>query len=204
MLNNCVAFVTNLHELHDFCDLLSDVHCAVSLHVDMFYNKSTFSMNLSEQEKVRLWDTEKSDSFFNYFNIHETETLSNKLDELRFKQGICQADMDHFIQSLGDFHVETARKRFGTFHLKHNPCNSTKSRHWFNDKCKSARRKFHLAKPQSKLRKSETNKRNLKTSSTFDKQTLQSELNAFKNKNICEIIKIKKSDPKKKKNSGKF
>ena len=181
-----LPFITNLH-VHDFCDLLSDVHCAVSLHVNIFYEDKSASTNLPKQERVRLWDNEKRDTFLNNVDSSEIESLSNKLTELKSKQQICQADMDQFVRSMNDFHVDTARLSFGTVHLKQNKHVSHKGPNWFNDKCKTARRKFHLAKRCYRSRKSESNKQNLKFMGTTYKKTLHAELTKFKNKNIREL-----------------
>ena len=103
-----------------FCNLYSDVHCPVSLHVNLFYDYNSLTTVLPEQEKIRLWDYEKRDTFLNNFDIREVDILSNKLYELQVKQQICQTDMDQFVREVSDFHVKTAKLSFGTANIKQN------------------------------------------------------------------------------------
>ena len=68
----------------------------------------------------------------NNVDNRQIEFLSHKLTELKSKQQICQADMDLFVRSMNDFHVDTARLSFGTVNFKQNNRVSPKGRNWFN------------------------------------------------------------------------
>lgn len=151
--------------VHDFCELLSDSHNAVSLTFKIESIKSCSVTKESISEKPKMWDPEKADAFINNFNTDKVKHMCNILGDLSENPNFCQSDLNTIVDSLNHMYVENSQISFGTFVTTRIQNSQSKTPRWFNKKCKTARFKFHNAKHQYKLRKTDENKHKLQLSS---------------------------------------
>ena len=122
--------------------------------------------------------------------------MCGRLDNLSSQNDVSQGDVNEIINSLNDIYLSNCRSSFGTISPK-NQTGQTKNDSWFTKDCKTARKHFHSAKHQYKLRKNYENKRRLSTCSKHYKKTLHKEQIKYKTKKIKELRKLKTADPRK-------
>ena len=135
-----IQYVNSLH-IHDFCNLLSDAHCAVSLTLDISYNIKSIVDTPEYVNKIKLWDGEKEGLFINNLEEHQLWDILNLINDIQTKQTISQTDVDHMARSVaGSFQINSYNT-FGTVNFKFIE-NSNKPPNWFNSKCRVARKKF--------------------------------------------------------------
>ncbi|MCW4343354.1 MAG: reverse transcriptase family protein, partial [Candidatus Thiodiazotropha endolucinida] len=186
--------VENLN-VFDFCEIFSDVHSPVGLTLNMAYCNHSERKN-NTTVTIKLWDTEKAENFAQELDESMIGNILNSINDLESKGDICQKDVDDIAEALSDTFKSAAMNSFGTVR-KNVGTNSNKPPHWFNRKCKVARKKFHRAKYLYKLRPTCTNKHNLSSSSKCYKKTMSVEQKLFKRSKIKELRKIKSSEPRK-------
>ena len=179
----------------DFCGLLSDAHNPVSLTLTISHTIQTARSD-TYTERIRLWDSENSKNFLAHLDENKLGSILNNIIDLENRQTILQKDIDYIAESLSATFKSTAVNSFGMIRENTNS-NCNKPPHWFNRKCKRARKKFHRAKFLYKLRPSDTNKLNLKFSSKEYKKTLFTEQKLYKMSKIKQICQMKKSHPRK-------
>ena len=133
-------------------------------------------------------------------NIDDTKinTLLNSISTLESKTNINQSEINNVANSIANIFKESAKTSFGSYKIsQHINSNNTELPTWFGNKCKKARKQFHRAKYQYKIRKNETNRENLKTECKSYKSTLYKFQNKFKNKNVSKFRALGKSNPRK-------
>ena len=155
-----IQYVDSLH-IHDFCNLLSDAHCAVSLTLDISYNIKNIDDAPKCVEKIKFWDGEKAGLFINNLEEHQLGDILNFINDIQTKQTISQTDVDHTARSVAGRFQINSYNTFGTVNFKFNE-HFNKLPNWFNGKCKAARKRFHNANCLYKLRQSFENKQSLK------------------------------------------
>ena len=108
---------------------------------------------------------------------------------------VSQEDIDDIANNLSSCIISSAEKSF---------CKINKSiktfeeiPKWFGPKCSNTRKKFHRAKYNYKLRKTNYNKDKLKEASREYKITVKRFYNKFKKDNINKIRNLRTTNPKK-------
>ena len=79
-----IQYVNSLH-IHDFCNLLSDAHCAVSLTLDISYNIKSIVDTPEYVEKIKLRDGEKEGLFINNLEEPQLGDILNLINDIQTK-----------------------------------------------------------------------------------------------------------------------
>ena len=191
--------------VRDFCPLLSDVHCPVSLCTS-FRTKTTCTCAQTENTDIKTWNHFKKDEFDKNIKNDHINKILDEISRITHESIDYQKDIDSIVESIGSLFMETAEKSFGitTFKSPNHYCTLHKHNvtinplpKWFKGDCKKARKKFHRAKLNYKLRKSEINKSNLKKCSKNYKHTLSKYSRIDREKIANEIKNTKHSNPRK-------
>lgn len=107
-------YVNSIH-VHDFCELLSDAHNAVSLKLEISYSKEMSQSQFIGTEHIKLWDTENIEIFENCFDENELKSSLDRLNFLSKNQNVTQSDVNEIVDSLNNVFQSNAKKSFGTF-----------------------------------------------------------------------------------------
>lgn len=179
----------------EFCDLYSDVHSPVcmSLNVRKF-NDHYFRNDKNHFEKIRLWDNAKTEKFFEKFDWQLHSEIENQLLDLSDEENITQSEIDQVIEKCSTLFISSAKEAFGT--IETGKANFDSNSQWFGPDCKKARRRFHTAKRNYRIRKSLTNKTVLRQKSKEYKNTTRKHYNLFKRKKIRKLRNLKTNNPK--------
>ena len=174
----------------DFCELLSDVHNSVCLTLNISY---TIQSERSDTytERIKLWDSENGKNFVTNLDENNLSSILNNIIDLESRQTVFQEVINNIAESLSNTFKSAAVDDFGMV-TRNTDSNCNKPLHWFNRKCKIARKNFHKAKYLYKLRPLDGNKLNLKLSSKDYKKTLSAEQKLYKMSKIKQLRKIKK------------
>lgn len=178
----------------DMCPMVSDLHNPVSLVLNFQYE----SNNNTEQNnpKTKLWDQGKGNSFIENLNIGEVKNMNSTLDNLQTNiSNITQSNINKVADDIANLFTHTAEISFGTVTRKTTK-NENVTPSWFGNNCKKARKKFHIAKLQYRLSRTEENKQKLRAEAKEYKSILQKYNLEFKNKNISKLRSLKTANPK--------
>ena len=74
----------------DFCELFSDVHCAVS----MVLNDSSSNNNRSHLEKTKLWDEGRKDLFVENSDGAKLYNILSNIYDIENSQDVSQSDVN--------------------------------------------------------------------------------------------------------------
>ena len=196
-------FIINL-EVLDFCPVLSDVHNPVSLCIG-FNTKSSCTCNKKPIEpETKLWDRSKSNQFTGNIKSHEVHFILQGLAKFTGQNTVQQYEIDSIVDSIGKIFCNASESTFGKTRprIPNNHCNihtnnCKNTPKWFKSDCIKARKKFHQAKYQYKLRKTETNRSTLKESCQSYKKILSKYSNLDIQTKVGKLKKINSSDPRK-------
>lgn len=198
---NLLPTIDSLY-VHEYCPMLSDVHCAVSLTLNIDPKYICCCQKITER-KQKVWDKSKAEAFIQNINIDEVNKLDENLDQLQNRENVNQVDIDKLVEHVSAIFSSSAEESFGTFKTKvtencniHKKVNS-KTPSWYGHDCKMHRKRFNKAKSAYKMSKTAENKNNLKTQSKNYKTAMKSFFRKFKKNNIKKMRKLKNSDPRK-------
>ena len=193
---------SSLHELkiHEFNSLYSDAHSPLSIifktnNNDNNYENKDEHIPRKQGEKIKLWDSDKSNLFSNSLNMELVSDVDQKLLHLLNGNTITQPDIDEVVGEIGAIFEENAKNSFG--YLR--PTNNKKSKFskpWFNFNCRKARNMYHVARKLYNKNKTEINRLRLKQVSKEYKSTLFKNQKLYKNVNINKLRNLKTSNPR--------
>ena len=156
--------------VREFCPLLSDVHCLVSL-CTTFRKKAICTCAQTKNIGIKTWNHFKKDEFDKNIKNTIVNKILDEISRVTHESTDYQKDIDSIIENIGILFMESAEKSFGTTTFKSPNHYCTLHKHnltinplpnWFRGNCKKARKRFHSAKWNYKLHKCEINKSNLK------------------------------------------
>ena len=187
--------------VNDFSQILSDAHCPVSLEIKLQLPCEQEHVNnhssSDESKRVKLWDETLKDEFLYNIDLNAFDKINENISCLRLERNITQNDIDCIVESFNKVIITSAEKSFGTYKISDQSNASSKPLSWFGRKCTKARKQFHTARFQYKLRKSFENKERLKTASKSYKYIVKSSHTKFQQNNIANIRSLKYCNPKK-------
>ena len=181
--------------MSDVCELLSDLHNPVCLTLNISYTIQSARSD-TYMEGIKLWDSENCENLITNLDENNLGSILNNTIDPESRQKIFQEDINNIAESLSNTFKSAAVDSFGMV-TRNTDSNCNKPPHWFNRKCKIARKNFHRTKYLSKLRPSDGNKLNFKLSSKDYKKTLSAEQKLYKMSKIKQLRKIKNSESRK-------
>ena len=131
---------------HEFCDLYSDVHCALSLtlSIDASININK-KLNNTPDSKVKAWDSRKSDNFIVNFDVIKAAEIETQIDNLLHNGNISKSNVNEMIDSTGNLFKSCSKETFGE--VKNNSSDTyDKVKPWFNTECFRTRNLYHTCR----------------------------------------------------------
>ena len=178
----------------EMCPLLSDAHCPIALTLNFVNDKD--NNILQNTKRVKLWDQNGNRAFTSNIDQSKIDMILEKITTAENNlESITQNNINCIAEDISRLFVDTSEKTFGYIENKNKkPTNHAPS--WFGKNCRIARNKFHTAKYQYKIRKSETNKNNLRQKSKEYKSVMKKYNYEFKTKKANKLKSLGKTNPK--------
>ena len=133
-------------EIVEVDSLFSDGHCMLctSLRTSAFSERETnVNTELKNDRQIPRWDERYSDSFRSFINTDSINDILRLLSENAHNKVI----VNQAIDILGNIFQEARKKAFPRKRSNFRDTNyHTKNKPWFGPQCKTARKKYHLAK----------------------------------------------------------
>jgi hypothetical protein len=181
-------------EILEFCHLYSDVHCPLTFSLTRVLSNQkviNYQPDVVNDPHIKLWDRQKSDVFITNIDGHEIERLLEHVNNLSDNTACTENNINMATDMIEKIIIEAAKASFGvTKQFKTN----VKSKPWFNHDCKTAKRKFHLAKRIHAKQKSERTKRDLHTCSKVYKSTIKRCIKLYKRGIVKKLSHLRKGD----------
>mgnify|MGYP003685496793 CR=1 FL=1 len=107
-----------------------------------------YETHIESQPGVKLWCPDKAGQFCDNIILSDVKTIEHSLNELSCNIPTArEADLTKIAKDISNIFINAAQESFGlkkNLPPKHNACNFNKP--WFNKDCRTARKKYHLAK----------------------------------------------------------
>jgi hypothetical protein len=184
-------------EVEEFCDLYSDVHCALSISLNVNITSVNEETVNGTKNKIKLWDRYKPEKFREKVDISKLENIENRLDHLGQNQTINNTDINNVVDDLTSIFENTAKEAFGTIRPKQNTTNYQQKIPWFNSSCQRLRNHYHFIRKEYNKHKTQTLKISLKKISKEYKTSLRQAHNKYATNKVNDLRKLKHADPKK-------
>ena len=82
LMSHSLFQYVNMLTVYDYCELFSDVNCAVSVVLNISYDSSSKLNSRLSVEKTKLWDEEKREIFINNFDDTKLNSILRKINEM--------------------------------------------------------------------------------------------------------------------------
>ena len=148
----CNAFLFKLFKgyiIHDYSNLYSDVHCPITFEIckNTVEIQQEHSSADATKSHLFVWDPEKCTAFENNIDNSKVHDVYSVIKELRSQPSVDENDVNKVTDAICNILITSAGK---TLKKRNNSCKitsmNTSNKPWFNKSCRTARRKFHLAK----------------------------------------------------------
>lgn len=194
---NMFEFIQSL-EVFEFNSLFSDVHCPVSLAI----NIRDVSVSVCEMEsthvnepKVKLWDENKSEIYAQNIDHAQILQINDFLDILSDKEITCD-DINSVVNRIENLFISNAQKTFGLKRDKTQTSRNTCNKPWFNFECRNARNVYHRSRKLYNKYKTSNYRNMLKRVSKEYKNTISQSVRKFKQERLCKIKELRSNNPK--------
>ena len=126
----------------EFCELFSDAHCPVEFSMKANTN-TKFDRPLNFSSKIKPWDESKKENFNSNIDRDKVQCILAKLNSgnLNDKENVNQQKSE-----IENLFRDSALTTFGTYTQKQKQQNDKKHQRWFNNSCRTAMQKYHLAR----------------------------------------------------------
>ena len=186
-----VEFLTHFDVL-DFCPLFSDAHNAIELHLKVKH----IPRNKPGDEKkstIKSWEEHKKDLFVENIDKTKVQDLINKLNAVTI---INKCEINSFMQEIENIFEHSKTMTFTSFTVK-SPTSVTdsKDKAWFSHDCRSARKKYHLAKRMYKYNKTQENYQQLVNNSKNYKKEINKSIVKHKRETRKKIREMRQKSP---------
>lgn len=200
-------FISSAHVLpnvqdfyvHDFSPLYSDVHCPITLFLNIeIPNETNHSEDEVSTSRPKLWSPDKSECFVNNIDILKIAEIEMHLDSIQSKSTVSKEEINEIVSEIGTVFESTARTTFGSVNQKRKKCNTNKSQFkpWFNSECFQARNMYHKSRQLYNKYKTEYYKNILKIVSKKYKKTLSTNNRRFIAEKNNQLRSLKNQNPR--------
>ncbi|VDI20591.1 protocadherin-15 [Mytilus galloprovincialis] len=154
--------------------LFSDAHTPLSLSMCIYENekRNHFKKEMfTPTEEVKRWDIENLDTFIENIDKTHTDIILTELESVNIED-VNHNCVNNIVKRTCDILVDAAKTTFGTYMKcdKQNNVRINTSKPWFDEDCKTARKKFKKSKRKLKH-----------ISSNPDKYTADTHINGIQN-----------------------
>ncbi|MEW8547931.1 MAG: hypothetical protein AB2693_30870, partial [Candidatus Thiodiazotropha sp.] len=194
----CMFEFVNSLEILEFNSLFSDVHCPISVAINIRgVSTNTYKGQSSHDDvpKIKLWDESKKEDFVHYIDQSEILKINEFLDTLA-KNEITSDDINLVISDIENLFSSTSEKSFGC--KKRNTQSNThmQNKPWFNYECRNARNSYHKARKLYNKYKTLHYKNVLKLVSKNYKNTISLSVRKFKQNRLIKLKELRSNNPK--------
>lgn len=181
-------------DIHDFCNLFSDVHNPVSFSLSTCYLSRNISTG-KNHSGVKLWCPDKADQFRSNIDVQAVKSIENYLNEISNSPGnLCSDNKNKVVKDICTVFTVAARDTFGPSHFS--PCIEKHNKPWFNRECKSARKQYHLAKSMHNISKTDDNKNKLKEKSKIYKKAMDNAVKTYNTGITRKLMQLRSTNTK--------
>ena len=202
-------------KIHDFNELFSDCHNAISLIFLRQQPRTNTDMPASDisdndivtdcpkdrkqQEYVR-WDKNLKDSFVSTLKEDEIMNLNERLDYLASQEQVSLDEVNQVINDCKQIILDPAKKlqmlKTKTARAKINPL-PKQNNQWYNTECRQQKIKYYTTRKQSMRDKNNISLQNeVKISAKIYKKTVKKAKNQYKLQFANKLRTLKSKDPK--------
>ncbi|XP_062608016.1 uncharacterized protein LOC134269832, partial [Saccostrea cucullata] len=109
---------------------------------------------------------------------------------------VSSTDINKVAKDICNIFTKSAKESFGIYSTGQYSKDKERNKPWFNRECKTARRKFHLAKRMHNLCKSEENKQNLRETSRSYKKVMDNSIRKYKADLTRKLMQLRTTNTK--------
>ena len=143
------------------------------------------------------WSANKSAQFSTNINNEQVNDIKTYIENARHDMvNVNKETMNNICGKIADIFTQAAGKSFGDQNGVKDFTDSKDSKRRFGYNCRSARRKYHIARKINNINPSETNKNNLQTASKTYKRTMNKYINKHKKQMQQKLRNLKHKNPK--------
>ena len=143
------------------------------------------------------WSANKSAQFSTNINNEQVNDIKTYIENARHDMvNVNKETMNNICGKIADIFTQAAGKSFGDQNGVKDFTDSKDSKRWFGYNCRSARRKYHIARKINNINPSETNKINLQTASKTYKRTMNKYINKHNKQMQQKLRNLKHKNPK--------
>jgi hypothetical protein len=201
-------------EVHEFCDLLSDVHCAVTLKITLksaensMSNESIKGKTESQKSDVKTenclkprWKNDKQFEYVSAININDLNEIDVLLTQLHENPDTVTNDVINVAVAKINDVMKNAGKSADLFpnkkrHQRKKKKRSTDQQPWFDKECEVKRKLFFKAKNLYKVARNDNNRKSKKKASKDYKDATNKSFTKFQKKLAKKLRCLRKKDPK--------
>ena len=194
--SQALKFVCNF-EIQELDSLYTDGHALLQTALK-FKNIQRIMPHVKQNspQPRSQWKNDKKTDFVINLDSHKLDELSLYLEQVqRNTENITMDNINDICSKISAIFIDSADKSFPGQPSRNNDDNTTHKR-WFGAQCKSARKKYHLARRINRLTPSTINKQNLKEASQQYKRTMNLHSNKFNRDTQEKLRKLKTDSPK--------
>lgn len=187
-----VEFLSN-YEVRDFCPLFSDAHNPIEMSLTS-HNDDEQSSKVYKKCKVNAWEESKSNVYVENLDRSKLQEVEDKLDSITSPD---KDTVNDIMRDIEDIFIKAKNKTFSKYIVNENqshPKNQNKK--WFNNDCRHARQKFHLARRIYNNNKSHENRKNLLESSKMYKKQINKSILKHKRSMRKKVREMRQKTPK--------
>lgn len=178
-------------EVKDFCALYSDAHCPIE-----FCLKTTLEPNVrapvNNTLKTKHWDESKKDEFELTLDRQKMQSIHDKLCD---ENSIDKRNINCVMDEIEMIFTESANITFGTYTPK--PLKNKRiDNKWFDNDCRTARRKYHIARKSYTTAKNDDNYESLSNASKTYKNIMKKSILKYKRTFRHKIRNMRQTSPK--------
>ena len=127
--------------------------------------------------------------------MEEIRSINENILQCMSSNQVSKKEIDDIVNKINTSLLSNAESSFGKVKLKDSQMHETPK--WFGSKCSNSRKKFHRARYNYKLRKTNHNRDKLKNASKEYKTTVKHFYNKFRKHNVNKIRNLRTTNPKK-------
>ena len=131
--------------VHDFCPILSDVHCCLSFYIAIAH---VLYISTNRIQRPRLWDKDKKSEFINNVNHDHVNDLYLCINALNHQPNVTHRELNDIVDKLNNIFKNACNVTFENHEVVNNlpPTNNVSQKTWFGKECKLALKKYHITR----------------------------------------------------------
>ena len=174
----------------DFCELFSDSHCPVEFSLKSVVDP-ILKPSLTNTTKTKPWNEAKKEEFNLNIDLQKLKAIFDRLDDESNKD---KQNINFIMDEIELLFTESANTTLGTYTLRSSRTQTDDK--WFNFDCRTARRKYHLARKSYSLNKNPENYEYLSNASKQYKRTIKKNISRYKNSFHNKIRGMRQTSPR--------